>query len=187
MLVLASSSPRRRALLEQLGLKFVVRPADIDESAVWAPDADELVRRRAVAKGRAVECGPGEIVVSADTVVALGGRIFGKPVGGDAAAAMLRRLSGRGHQVWSGLAVRAGERERVVTVRTRVWMRELDGPSIAAYVRSGEPFGKAGAYAIQGLGAAFVTRVEGCYFNVVGLPISRLVDVLAEFGVRVPG
>lgn len=185
VLILASSSPRRRALLEQLRLRFVVRSPDFDETTVAATSAEGLVRGLASAKAAAVDCGPGDVVIAADTVVALDGEVLGKPGGSGQAAEMLRRLSGREHRVWTGLAVRDALRERIVAECTRVWIRDLDDASIRAYVASGEPLDKAGAYGVQGLGAALVRRVDGCHYNVVGLPLARLVDLLDEFGVRV--
>ncbi len=176
-LLLASASPRRRELLAQMGLPFTVAPVDIDESPLPGEEPGMLVSRLACAKAEAGLglADPGQWVLGADTVVALGPEILGKPDNHQAAAAMLLRLSGRVHTVYSGLFLaRQGLAGRGRVVRTRVWMRAIGGPEIAAYVATGEPLGKAGAYAIQGRAAAFVRCIAGSYSNVVGLPLFEL-------------
>jgi septum formation protein len=181
--VLASSSPRRRELLSLLGLSFDVAPADVDES--WrngeAPEVhtERLAREKAAAVRR-----PGAVTVAADTIVVVDGEILGKPADAAEARAMLRRLAGRGHVVHTAIAVAYGERRASGVVSTRVWFRPLDGAAIAAYVATGEPMDKAGAYGIQGYGAVLVDRIEGDYFTVMGLGLARLADLLGEVGLR---
>ena len=189
-IVLASASPRRRDLLRQIGLEFEVIPADIEEDAVRWRDPGELVRKLALSKAEKVAASVrGALVVGADTIVLLDGEVLGKPRSREEARGMLGRLAGKEHQVFTGLAVvdTATGKRRVDHEETRVWMRPLGFDQIAAYVASGEPLDKAGAYAVQGLGAVLVERLEGCYFNVVGLPVPRLAKMLEEFGVKVLG
>jgi septum formation protein len=181
--VLASASPRRRALLSLLGLTFDVVPTDVDET--WrdgeAPvaHAERLAREKAAAVRR-----PGVVTVGADTIVVVDGDILGKPVDAGEARAMLRRLVGRGHVVHTAIAVAYGDRTASDVVSTRVWFRPLDEATIAAYVATGEPMDKAGAYGIQGYGAVLVDRIEGDYFTVMGLGLARLVDLLGAVGLR---
>jgi septum formation protein len=180
-LILASASPRRRALLEQVGIAFEVSPADDAEGprldgetpADYARRSAEL---KAIAVSRTV---PEALVLGADTVVALGDRVLGKPVDAADAARMLAALSGRRHWVHTGISVAFGARAlRSEVVSTEVSFRELSSDEIGAYVATGEPLDKAGAYGIQGRGALLVDRVNGCYFNVVGLPLSRVRELL---------
>jgi septum formation protein len=174
-IVLASASPRRAELLRAAGFDFIVRPADVDESPEPGEDARALVRRVASAKAAAVEGDdPADIVLGADTVVVLDGVILGKPRDDREAAAMLSRLSGRAHDVLTGIALRQGPRLVVEVEETRVFFADIGEDEIARYVASGEPSDKAGAYGIQGRASRFVTRVEGSYTNVVGLPIAAL-------------
>jgi nucleoside triphosphate pyrophosphatase len=182
-IVLASSSPRRRQLLGLLGLTPEVAPADIDES--WrngeAPLAhcERLAREKVTAVHR-----PDSLVIAADTIVVLDGDILGKPKDGAEAAAMLRRLSGREHLVHTALAVAYRNDTAAGVETTRVWMRALDEGTIAAYVSTGEPLDKAGAYGIQGYGAIIVERIEGDYFTVMGLGLGRLVGLMREVGLE---
>ncbi|MFO8152248.1 Maf family protein [Thioalkalivibrio sp.] len=176
-LLLASASPRRRELLAQLGLQFTVAPVGIDESPRPGEAPAALVSRlsRAKAEVALAAADPQQWVLGADTVVAVGQEILGKPGNGAAAAAMLRRLSGRGHTVYTGLHLaRRNHSGHGRTVRTRVRMRVIEDSEISAYVATGEPLGKAGAYAIQGRAAAFVRCIAGSYSNVVGLPLFEL-------------
>ena len=181
--VLASASPRRRDLLALLGLTFDVAPTDVDES--WrngeAPEvhAERLAREKALAGRR-----EGAVTIGADTIVVLDGDILGKPRDRAEAAAMLRRLSGRGHVVHTAIAVAYAAQIAATVVSTRVWFRSLAEPAIAAYLDTGEPMDKAGAYGIQGFGAVLVERIEGDYFTVMGLGLARLVDLLGEVGLR---
>lgn len=182
-IVLASASPRRRELLSLLGLGFDVAPADVDET--WrngeppAEHAERLAREKAEAVRR-----PGAVTVAADTIVVVDGAILGKPADAAEARAMLARLAGRGHVVHTAIAVAYGARLASGVVSTRVWFRPLDAATIAAYVATGEPLDKAGAYGIQGYGAVLVDRIEGDYFTVMGLGLARLVDLLGEVGLR---
>jgi len=188
-LLLGSQSPRRRELLKLLGLPFNVTTPDVTE----APRSDEpphaLAARLARAKARTVaEDAPsaGEIVIGCDTVVALEGQVLGKPSGAEEATRMLRRLRGRSHTVYSGLSLEeAGNGQNVTTtVKTHVVMRDYTEEELAAYVASGDPLDKAGAYAIQHPGFHPVARIEGCYANVMGLPLCHLTQALRAWGVE---
>ena len=185
-LILASGSPRRRQLLEQIGLTFVVRSSDVDESVSPGLTPAQVVESLSARKGEAVaaEAVPGDLVLSADTVVALDGAILGKPRDRAEAEAMLTALSGRTHQVYTGVTLLQDGRRLTEHEVTAVTFRPLSPEEIAAYVSTGEPMDKAGAYGIQGLGALLVERLEGDYFNVMGLPLCRLGQMLAQFGVR---
>lgn len=186
-LVLASQSPRRRELLLQLGLAFEVLPAHTDEAVLDGEPPRDYVLRVAREKARAV---PGEVVLAADTAVVLGGAILGKPEGPDDARRMLRALSGSRHEVLTGVCVRragggpAVELERIVS--TEVVFAPLSGPAIEWYVATGEPLDKAGAYAIQGAGGAFVAEIRGSVSNVVGLPLVETAALLARAGIPLP-
>ena len=171
-LVLASASPRRRDLLAGLQLDFEVRSAEIDESALTDELPEDHVSRLARAKAQAV-ARPGELVLAADTVVVLEGRILGKPADPADAQQMLSSLAGREHDVYTGVALFEPDRDTLVsaTDRSEVRIAALDEDEISWYVSTGEPLDKAGSYAIQGLGALFVERVVGNYTNVVGLPL----------------
>jgi septum formation protein len=180
-LLLASTSPQRRAILEQLGVPFDLIAPRYDEHTPERADAVEVVREHASAKARSVADEAGERpVLGVDTAVVLDGRIFGKPSGAADAEGMLERLSGRTHVVVSGLCLLTPGWEAVEHEATRVMFRELTPRDLAAYVASGEWEGRAGAYAIQGRGAALVRCIEGDYLNVVGLPAALLVRLLAE-------
>jgi septum formation protein len=186
-IVLASASPRRRALLAQICSDFTVVPSAVDERPPPLPPADAAVHL-ALAKARAVAASaPDALVLGADTIVVIDGDILGKPASPAHAVTMLRRLRGRAHEVITGVAVvHARERrEASSAVVTRVTMRECSDRDIDRYVATGEPLDKAGAYAVQERGAALVARVDGCYTNVVGLPLSttrRLLDALSPPG-----
>ncbi len=180
-IVLASSSPRRKQLLELLGLSFDVAPADIDET--WRNGEAPAVHAERLARGKAADVArPDALVIGADTIVVIGGEILGKPRDAAEAAVMLRRLAGRDHEVFT--AVAAAWRGTMVsgTNRTAVHVRRLDDAAIAAYVATGEPLDKAGAYGIQGFGAVLVERIEGDYFTVMGLGLGLLVDLLGRLG-----
>ncbi|MGH3060656.1 MAG: Maf family protein [Gaiellaceae bacterium] len=184
-LLLASTSPQRRAILEQLGLPFDVVAPRYSEQDDPGVGAVELVRAHAQGKARSVAGEAGERpVLGVDTAVVLDGEIFGKPDGEEQAAAMLGRLGGRTHAVVSGLCLLTPAWEVVEHEETRVTFRELTPRDVAGYVAAGEWEGRAGAYAIQGLGASLVERIEGDYLNVVGLPAALLVRLLAG---RFPG
>lgn len=168
-------------MLENLGVDFAIRAVDIDESPRTGEAPEPYVLRLARAKARAASAKDGEIVLAADTIVALDGDLLGKPRNGLDARLMLERLSGREHEVLTGVAVVGADLAAEVE-RTRVRFAELSAAEIEWYVASGEPLDKAGAYAVQGLGALFVTRLEGNYSNVVGLPLPLTYRLLAEAG-----
>jgi septum formation protein len=181
-LVLASASPRRAELLRLAGFTFEVAPADVDEMPREAELAEHYVRRLAEAKARAVAAQhPGAAVLGADTTVAVDGAILGKPADSADAVAMLHRLQGRAHDVLTGVAVVGPGWSASSVATTRVWMAPLTAEDIDGYVASGEPMDKAGAYAIQGLASRFVTRIEGSYPNVVGLPVHLVHELLAAY------
>jgi len=185
--VLASQSPRRRDLLTLVGVAHEVRPADVDESVRPGEAPDAYVRRLAGEKARAVADAlgdPGAAVVAADTTVVVDGEILGKPADAAEARAMVRRLAGRAHEVFTGMAVVRGPRLADAVERVGVTFRPLGDDEIAAYVATGEPMDKAGAYGIQGYGATIVERVDGDYFAVMGLSLRRTVALLGEVGVR---
>jgi septum formation protein len=186
-LVLASASPRRQELLARLGIAFTVVPSDIPEEHPAAPPADAIAAV-ALAKARAValRLSSDAVVLGADTEVVLDGRLLGKPRDAADAVRILRELRGRAHEVITGVALVARGGEEATSVTTRVTMRDYDTPEIEAYVATGEPIDKAGAYGVQGLGARLVARVDGCLTNVVGLPISTTRELLERWGVRSP-
>jgi septum formation protein len=178
-LVLASRSPQRRAILETLGVPFAVRPADVAEAT--RGDPVEVAMANALRKARAVAAADGEVVLGVDTLVALGGRIYGKPPDAAAAAATLRALSGARHTVVSGIALLgAGAAPRRAAAETTVRFRRLDDATIDWYVGAGEWRERAGGYAIQGRGMALVSSIDGDYANVVGLPVAALLDLWPE-------
>lgn len=172
MLVLASQSPRRAEILRNANIEFTTRVAEVDETPVDGERPGPYVRRLAEAKARAVPTSSGEVVLGADTTVVAAGEILAKPVDAADARRMLRLLSGRRHEVLTGICLRRGEEVLTDHAATAVWFAPLTDQEIAQYVDSGEPMDKAGAYAIQGLASKFVERIEGCYFNVMGLPVS---------------
>lgn len=191
-IILASTSPRRKELIASLHLAFEVIPSHADEDTPpeWTPEqtVQELAMRKALAVYRGLEGREQDaVIVGSDTVVVLDGDILGKPVDEADAERMLSRLQGRVHRVFTGVAcIDARNGQSMVQYRkTDVTMKELSEATIRAYVQTGEPSDKAGSYAIQGIGASLVERVEGCYFNVVGLPLSLLSDMLDGFGVHV--
>ncbi len=185
-IVLASQSPRRQELLRQVGVSFRVIPSNVDEQVTHPMRPGEMVEHLARSKAREVAGRvPGALVIGADTIVVVDGEVLGKPGDREEAAAMLRRLSGREHQVMTGVAVIHGERELVAHEVTTVRFSPLTEDQIRRYVESGEPMDKAGAYGIQGRAAALIHSIEGDYFNVVGLPLNRTVQMLAQFGVHV--
>ncbi len=183
-IILASASPRRYELLKKLGLEFTVVPSNVREEHTLRTNIENLVRHNTFNKGMAVaQKHPDALIISADTVVALGDRILGKPKNEREAAEMLRLLSGKIHAVYTaiGLFFQRYEKSMLDVVCTRVRFRSISEEEIWAYINTGEPFDKAGAYGIQGQGALLVEGIEGCYYNVVGLPLSRLFTMLTEF------
>ncbi len=185
-LILASASPRRAEILRDAGLPFEVLPAVVNETPRPGEEPEKLVQRLAEAKAQAcaARATPPAIVIAADTVVALEGHILGKPRSAVDARAMLEKLSGRTHTVLTGLAlIRLPDGERRSAIETTfVTVAPLSAEVIAEYLATGEPFDKAAAYAIQGRAGCFIPRIEGCYFNVVGLPLARLYQLLRELG-----
>ncbi|MDD3991549.1 MAG: Maf family protein [Desulfobacteraceae bacterium] len=186
-LILASASPRRKYLLEQAGLRFSVIPSTVDESVAdtQAPEED-YVRLLAEAKADDIARGQPEAwVIGADTVVAIDGQVLGKPTGAQEARSMLHRLSGQRHRVHTGFAIVCGNRSRRIsaTVTTEVEFKTLSSEEIEWYLKTGEPFDKAGAYAIQGIGTFLVRRINGSYTNVVGLPVCEVIEALIAEGV----
>ncbi len=185
--VLASNSPRRRELLKQIGLTFSIDPADVDERVLPGENPKEYTVRVALDKARAAAArANGALVIAADTIVVLDSVILGKPEGTADAERMLSLLSGRDHLVITGIAVldSASGRTLADAATTRVWFRQLDSEEIKAYVATGEPLDKAGAYGIQDKGALLVSRIDGCYFNVVGLPLALLAQKLPLVGIN---
>jgi septum formation protein len=175
-LILASRSPQRRAILDQLGIAFEPLAVDVEEIA--AGDPVEVARENALRKARAAAAQrPDGTILGVDTIVALDGEIFGKPPSADAAQRTLQRLSGRAHEVVSGLALLNPEKPQVAHEVTTVTFRALDEELVRRYVRTGEWSGRAGGYAIQGRGAGLVRRIMGDYLNVVGLPVGKLLDL----------
>jgi septum formation protein len=184
-LILASASPRRAELLTAAGFEFDVQPVEVDETPRPGEDPAEYVARLASAKARAlVSIDPHRPVLAADTTVVVDGQILGKPQNGADARRMLALLSGRGHDVLTGVALRLGERVLCEVERTKVVFLPLDAAEVEWYVASGEPADKAGAYAVQGLAARFVDRIEGSYSNVVGLPIARVHQMVRAIGIE---
>lgn len=175
-LILASRSPQRRAILEQLGIAFEVLAVDVEE--IGAGDPIEVARTNALRKAQAAaaQC-PGRTILGVDTIVALDGDIFGKPASAEAAQSTLKRLSGRTHDVVSGLALLNSPNPHVVHEVTKVTFRALEDTLVERYVETGEWSGRAGGYAIQGIGAGLVRRIMGDYLNVVGLPVGKLLDL----------
>ena len=182
-IVLASASPRRVELLRAAGIGCDVHPMDVDESRFGSESPVDYVQRVAGLKADAAAAAlPGRTIIAADTSVVVDGEVFGKPADSEDAVRMLRRLSGRTHQVLTGVVVVRGTRRIAFVDTTVVWFRPLPESDIAWYVASGEPRGKAGAYAVQGLASRFIPRIEGSYSNVVGLPVARVADALDELG-----
>jgi septum formation protein len=186
-IILASASPRRAELLRQIGLKFVVRPSAVDEGKNKSESLKEYVKRVALSKAEgAAETCRGErpfaptVIIAADTIVVINKKRLGKPESPESATAMLKRLSGRCHTVMTGIAVCDTLTKKKITkvVETKVWFKRLTAEEIADYVRSGEPIDKAGGYGIQGRAAVFVRKIEGDYFNIVGLPLYTLYKML---------
>jgi len=185
-LILASSSPRRRYLLEQAGLTFTVIPSTVDESSVPADTPEDHVRLLAGAKAKEIsESYPESWVIGADTIVLIDGNILGKPDSATQARQMLETLSGKTHRVLTSFCVccKSNGRTSIETVESKVLFKTLSDGEIDWYIRTGEPFDKAGGYAVQGLGSFFVKRIEGSYTNVVGLPICEVMEYLLSEGV----
>lgn len=186
VLVLASASPRRRELLERVGIALDVRPADVDEAELPGEPPAAYVQRIARAKAWAAAAAPGQCVLAADTTVTIDGAILAKAATAAEAAAMLRRLSGRTHEVMTAFVARRGDDAREAVITTEVAMIDFDGPLLDDYLASGEWRDKAGAYAIQGIAAALVREVRGSVTNVIGLPLAEVLAALAALGGPAP-
>lgn len=187
-LVLASGSPRRRAMLSDLEVDFVVVPADVDESTIPGESAVDYVRRVAKLKAQTVSAlHPLDVVLSADTTVDRDGEILAKPVDADDAVAMLRSLSGREHLTHTAVCVAQADSLESALVTTAVTFRSLSDEEIVWYVGTGEPLDKAGAYGIQGRAAGFVSAISGSVSNVVGLPLAETIELLRSVGVNAAG
>lgn len=188
-IILASASPRRQELLQRMGLDFIIRTAPHDETMnLFSTPSDEVARVSRL-KAQAVYplCHEDDIIVAADTIVVCDGRIMGKPRSENDAFSMLRRLSGREHQVMTGLTVTQGDSTETVTVTTTLRFRPLSDTEIRNYIATGEPMDKAGAYGIQGIASMFVIGLDGDYYNVMGLPVCTLTLMLRKHGVKLLG
>ena len=189
-IILASASPRRKELLEKIGLKFEVDASNCVEEVDPALEPDELTRRISLTKAKSVAPRYKDaLIIAADTIGVIGKKLLGKPHTADEARKMLAQISGKSHEVITGFTVLDTTTNKVFsgTVNTKVYIKKLTTQEIDAYVQTGEPLDKAGAYGIQGLGAVIVEKIEGDYYNVVGLPLSALAEVLKEFGINVLG
>lgn len=187
-IILASASPRRRELLERMGLRFTVRTADHDETMDLSADPEAEVRRVSELKARAVEqlCAKEDLIIAADTIVVCQGRILGKPADEAEAYEMLRLLSGREHRVITGLCVLKDGISYCHSEVTHLSFVELTDQQIRAYIATGEPMDKAGAYGIQGKASIFVPGIRGDYYNVMGLPVCALAQILEKCGILLP-
>ncbi|MGM7636520.1 Maf family protein [Bacillus sp. Hm123] len=182
-LILASSSPRRKELLQRIGLPFTVIVSEVDETISHPMSSEETVRQLASRKAHAVAKHHEQaVVIGADTIVVLDEEILGKPKDRSEAKRMLSKLSGREHSVYTGVTIVQGKKEHVFYEKTNVTFWELSDEEVEAYLDSGEPFDKAGAYGIQGIGAVLVKKIDGDYFSVVGLPVASLYRQLQRFG-----
>ena len=179
-LILASQSPRRKDLLQLLRVPFQVCPADIDEGMDPTLPPQQEVARVSKLKAEATACEPGDVVIAADTIVVLQSKVLGKPVDKADAVAMLQALSGRDHQVMTGMTVLRDGKSITHTEITDVHFRPLSETEILRYVETGEPMDKAGSYGIQGFAAPFVEGIRGDYYNVMGLPVCRLLEMLRQ-------
>ncbi|MCT2537952.1 Maf family protein [Aquibacillus koreensis] len=182
-LILASGSPRRKELLEQVGIPCIVRKSDFDESTVTESDPKKLVETLAVEKGNTIDLQADQIVLAADTVVSYKQKVLTKPENEADALAMLKDLNGNQHHVYTGVMIRSTTKQVVFSTCTTVQFLQLTEDELNKYIASGEPFDKAGGYGIQGKGAFLVKEIKGDYYSVVGLPISAVVQLLKEFGV----
>ena len=188
-IILASKSPRRKELLERMGLEFIVKAPKIDEKMdPFGHPADEVARiSREKAQAAAAFFKPEDIIIGADTIVVCDGLVMGKPRSESDAFSMLRRLSGREHQVMTGLTVIGKGRKENLTVTTTLRMRPLSDVEIRNYIATGESMDKAGAYGIQGRAAMFIVGIDGDFYNVMGLPVCTLTTLLRRFGVKLLG
>jgi septum formation protein len=189
-IVLASASPRRKELLEKLGLKFEVDASGCEEKIDSELEPEELVRRISITKAKSVAARHrNAVIIAADTFGVSGKKILGKPHTENEAVKMLQEISGKPHTVVTGFTILDTATDKIVsgTVKTIVYIKKLTPQEIDAYVKTGEPLDKAGAYAIQGLGAVIVEKIKGDYYNVMGLPLNAVTEALKEFGIDVWG
>jgi len=184
-IILASGSPRRKELVARLGLDFEICPSQIDESQVEKTRPQEVVTKLARLKAEEVADRKAGIIIAADTVVSLEQQILEKPADEEEAYSMLKKLSGQEHQVTTGITVISGSEEVTEWQQTTVQFREVDDQEINQYIATGEPMDKAGGYGIQAKGAVFVTGINGCFYNVMGMPLAWLVETLKELGVEI--
>ncbi len=187
-IILASASPRRKELLEKIGLKFEAEPSDYEEYLPSEGEPHELAKKLSLEKAeRVARRHKKAIVIAADTFLVFRGKLLGKPRNEAEAKEMLKALNGMSHSVITGFTIVDTDNKKILTksVETKIYLRKLTAKEIDAYVKSKEPLDKAGAYAIQGLGSVIVEKIEGDYFNVIGLPLSALAESLKEFGVRI--
>jgi septum formation protein len=187
-IILASASPRRKEILKKTGLKFKVDESDYEENMDIDLNPHELAARHSIGKARAVASKyKNAIVISADTIVVLKNRVFGKPRNRKEAKEMLRNLSGKAHTVVTGYTIKdtGNGKELTRSVESKVFFKKLSDSQIDTYIKSGEPLDKAGAYGVQGLGALIVKRIEGDFFNVMGLPLNALAESLKKFNIRI--
>lgn len=191
MIYLASRSPRRAELLQQMGLEFIVLPSDIDETPLQSEQSDAYVLRLAAQKAKTCyedlisKSKPLYPVLAADTTVSLDGKILGKPQDNDDAFQMLSSMSGRWHEVHTGIAVATADGVNVAISTTKVEMAPLSDQTILAYIATGEPLDKAGAYGIQGFAGTLIKRIEGSYSGVMGLPVFETAQLLSQVGIRI--
>jgi septum formation protein len=187
-IILASASPRRKELLEKLGLKFEVDSGNCEEGINSGLEPHELVRQLSIIKAKSALAGnKNAIIIAADTIGLIGNKILGKPHTENEARKMLKVIAGKPHTVITCFTVMDTATNKIITktVDTKVYIKKLTNGEIEAYVKTGEPLDKAGAYAIQGLGSIIVERIEGDYYNVMGLPLNSLVETLKEFGINI--
>ncbi len=187
-IILASASPRRKELLEKIGLRFEVEPSNYEEDMRSELEPHELAKRVSLEKAKAVASKhKNAIVIAADTFIVFGGKILGKPQTELEAKKMLQTINGQSHSVITGFTVIETDKNKALSraVETKVYIRRLTLEEIDAYVKSKEPLDKAGGYAIQGLGSVIVEKIEGDYFNVMGLPLSAITESLKEFGINI--
>lgn len=187
MLVLASQSPRRAEILRQAGIPFIVRSAPVDETPLPGERPEDYVQRLAEAKALAIPAAPDETVLGADTTVVVEGEMLGKPLDAADARRMLAALAGRRHEVLTGICLRNAAGIVRDWAATGVWFAHITAPEIDEYIAGGEPMDKAGAYAIQGLASKFIERIDGCYCNVVGLPVAMVYHHLRELAPHMLG
>ena len=178
-IILASASPRRRDILQNANIDFEVIVSDADEN-IDEKNPEKYTLEVARRKANAIKCNVDEVIIAADTAVSLEDKILGKPKDEDDAFRMLSFLSGKCHSVYTGVCVKSAEKEILFCEKSDVWFRKLSPYEIQNYIKSGEPFGKAGAYGIQGIGALMISEIRGDYLNIVGLPMSRLYDILKK-------